>query len=48
MVNNTPGIQLQHIVFFYFEELPDPRQAIKVLYPLSEVLLVTLIAVLCG
>ena len=28
--------------------MPDPRQALKVLYPLDEVLLLTLCAVLCG
>lgn len=32
----------------HFAELPDPRQALKVLYPLDEVLLLTLCAVLCG
>ncbi len=31
-----------------FAALPDPRQALKVLYPLDEVLLLTLCAVLCG
>ena len=32
----------------HFSSLEDPRQAIKVLYPLDEVLLLTLCAVLCG
>lgn len=32
----------------HFADLPDPRQALKVLYPLDEVLLLTLCAVLCG
>jgi predicted transposase YbfD/YdcC len=32
----------------HFAALPDPRQSKKVLYPLDEVLLVTLCAVLCG
>lgn len=32
----------------HFSCLPDPRQAVKVLYPLDEVLLLTLCAVLCG
>jgi predicted transposase YbfD/YdcC len=32
----------------HFSDLPDPRQALKVLYPLDEVLLLTLCAVLCG
>lgn len=32
----------------HFSALPDPRQSKKVLYPLDEVLLLTLCAVLCG
>lgn len=32
----------------HFSALDDPRQAVKVLYPLDEVLLLTLCAVLCG
>ena len=32
----------------HFSALPDPRQTKKVLYPLDEVLLLTLCAVLCG
>lgn len=32
----------------HFAALPDPRQALKVLYRLDEVLLLTLCAVLCG
>lgn len=32
----------------YFNELPDPRQAVKVVYPLDEVLLLALLAVLAG
>lgn len=32
----------------HFSALPDPRQALKVLYPLDEVLLLTFCAVLCG
>lgn len=32
----------------HFAALADPRQSVKVLYPLDEVLLVTLCAVLCG
>ena len=32
----------------HFSVLADPRQALKVLYPLDEVLLLTLCAVLCG
>ena len=37
------------VVFLdYFKELPDPRQAGKVIYPLAEVLLLCLLAVLAG
>ena len=37
------------IVFLsYFEDLPDARQAGKVMYPLAEVLLLCLLAVLAG
>lgn len=37
------------IVFLeYFADLPDPRQLIKVIYPLDEVLLLSLLAVLAG
>ena len=32
----------------YFNDLPDPRQAVKVVYPLGEVLLLALLAVLAG
>jgi predicted transposase YbfD/YdcC len=32
----------------YFKDLPDPRQAGKVMYPLAEVLLLCLLAVLAG
>src|SRR5271165_1278635 len=32
----------------YFNDLPDPRQAVKVVYPLDEVLLLSLLAVLAG
>lgn len=32
----------------YFNDLPDPRQAVKVVYPLDEVLLLALLAVLAG
>ena len=37
-------------VFFldYFSDLPDPRQLIKAIYPLDEVLLLSLLAVLAG
>ncbi|MBC7951150.1 MAG: transposase family protein, partial [Rhodospirillaceae bacterium] len=37
------------IVFLeHFRDLPDPRQAGKVVYPLDEVLLLCLLAVLAG
>ncbi len=32
----------------YFNDMPDPRQAAKVVYPLDEVLLLALLAVLAG
>jgi len=32
----------------HFKDLPDPRQAVKVVYPLDEVLLLALLAVLAG
>ena len=32
----------------YFEDLPDPRQRGKIIYPLAEVLLLCLLAVLGG
>jgi predicted transposase YbfD/YdcC len=32
----------------HFSDLPDPRQAVKVVYPLDEVLLLALLAVLAG
>jgi predicted transposase YbfD/YdcC len=35
-------------VIEYFEDLPDPRQQAKVLYPLSELILTTLCAIICG
>src|SRR5258705_10395547 len=37
------------VVFLgYFKDLPDPRQSGKVVYPLAEVLLLCLLAVLAG
>lgn len=37
------------VVFLkFFKDLPDPRQRAKVLYPLDEVLLLCLLAVLAG
>ena len=32
----------------YFKDLPDPRQRGKIIYPLAEVLLLCLLAVLAG
>ena len=32
----------------YFEDMPDPRQKGKVLYPLNEIILVSLCAIICG
>ena len=32
----------------FFAELPDPRQAGKVVYPLREIILVALCAAICG
>lgn len=43
------GAVLEATVFLHhFSELPDPRQAVKVVYPLDEVLLLSLLAVLAG
>ena len=37
------------VVFLdYFKDLPDPRQRGKVIYPLDEVLVLCLLAVLAG
>lgn len=39
----------ESVVFLdYFSDLPDPRQRIKVIYPLDEILLLSLLAVLAG
>ena len=39
----------ESVVFLrHFEDLPDPRQRAKVMYPLPEVLLLCLLAVLAG
>jgi predicted transposase YbfD/YdcC len=32
----------------HFEDMPDPRQQAKVLYPLSDIILLTLCAIICG
>ena len=43
------GAISEAIVFLdYFNDLPDPRQRGKVIYPLAEVLLLCLLAVLAG
>ena len=43
------GAMIEATVFLgHFNELPDPRQAVKVVYPLDEVLLLSLLAVLAG
>ena len=44
-----PGAQSEALVFLsYFADLPDPRQAGKVIYPLQEILLLCLLAMLAG
>jgi len=53
MTSNDPssssGAQLETVVFLsFFDGLPDPRQAGKVIYPLPEILLLCLLAVLAG
>jgi DDE_Tnp_1-associated len=47
--SSGPGAQNEAFVFLsFFADLPDPRQAGKVIYPLPEVLLLCLLAVLAG
>jgi DDE_Tnp_1-associated len=51
MEQTAAGIEAlaEGIVFLdYFKDLPGPRQRAKVLYPLDEVLLLCLLAVLAG
>jgi predicted transposase YbfD/YdcC len=49
MFEETPeGLSGKLDFLDHFSTLADPRQSIKVLYPLEEVLLLTLCAVLCG
>ena len=43
-----PGLSEAVVFLSYFEDLPDARQAGKVMYPLDEVLLLCLLAVLAG
>jgi predicted transposase YbfD/YdcC len=48
-VAGASGAFGEAVVFLrYFEDLPDPRQRGKVMYPLDEVLLLCLLAVLAG
>jgi hypothetical protein len=43
------GAMSEALVFLeHFRDLPDPRQRWKVIYPLNEVLLLCLMAVLAG
>jgi predicted transposase YbfD/YdcC len=49
MMSVDDGAVYESVVFLeYFADLPDPRQLIKVIYPLDEVLLLSLLAVLAG
>jgi len=48
IVDEVEGLGGRLDFLTHFSELPDPRQALKVRYPLDEVLLLTLCAVLCG
>jgi len=48
-VSEEIGAKAETIVFLdHFRELPDPRQRGKVLYPMDEILLLCLLAVLAG
>ena len=40
--------RLSIAIIEHFEDFPDPRQQAKVLYPLPEIILVTLCAILSG
>ena len=47
--SSSPGARGEALVFLsFFADLPDPRQPGKVIYPLREVLLLCLLAVLAG
>ena len=48
MEDEEAGLGGELDFFWHFEGLEDPRQAKKVLYPLDEVLLLTLCAVMGG
>lgn len=48
-MTDVDGAITESVVFLeHFKDLPDPRQAAKVTYPLNEVLLLSLVAVLAG
>jgi len=48
-MTDVDGEITERVVFIeYFRDLPDPRQAAKVTYPLNEALLLSLMAVLAG
>src|SRR6204780_499528 len=48
-VTTDAGALFEAVVFLnHFNDLPDPRQRGKVMYPLEEVLLLALLAVLAG
>ena len=47
--SSGPRAQSEALVFLsFFADLPDPRQPGKVIYPLQEILLLCLLAVLAG
>ena len=47
--SSGPGAKSEALVFLsFFADLPDPRQAGKVIYPLQEILLLCLLAMLAG
>lgn len=48
MMTDDEAIYESVVFLDYFLDLPDPRQLIKVIYPLDEVLLLSLLAVLAG
>jgi hypothetical protein len=40
--------RLSTAIIEHFEDMPDPRQQAKVLYTLSEIILTTICAIICG
>ena len=48
MTPNDDAIYTVIVFLYYFAELPDPRQLIKVIYPFEGVLLLSYLAVLAG